>query len=174
MKRFDGKVCVVTGAAAGIGRASALRLAGEGAVVAAADINEAGLAETAAAIRSSGGVCEVIVFDAMDEASCRGLVAAAAERCGRIDALCNIAGACRADHFLEIRPVSYTHLRAHETVLDLVCRLLLEKKKQKATYILISTPTHTELYISDETLRACNILLTSQCTTTISRQRLES
>ena len=28
-------------------------------------------------------------------------------------------------------PVSYTHLRAHETVLDLVCRLLLEKKKQR-------------------------------------------
>ena len=30
---------------------------------------------------------------------------------------------------LSLRPVSYTHLRAHETVLDLVCRLLLEKKK---------------------------------------------
>ena len=30
-------------------------------------------------------------------------------------------------------PVSYTHLRAHETVLDLVCRLLLEKKKKKVT-----------------------------------------
>ena len=29
-----------------------------------------------------------------------------------------------------LRPVSYTHLRAHETVLDLVCRLLLEKKKK--------------------------------------------
>ena len=29
----------------------------------------------------------------------------------------------------EVHPVSYTHLRAHETVLDLVCRLLLEKKK---------------------------------------------
>ena len=29
------------------------------------------------------------------------------------------------------KPVSYTHLRAHETVLDLVCRLLLEKKKKK-------------------------------------------
>ena len=29
-----------------------------------------------------------------------------------------------------LQPVSYTHLRAHETVLDLVCRLLLEKKKQ--------------------------------------------
>ena len=32
-----------------------------------------------------------------------------------------------------VRPVSYTHLRAHETVLDLVCRLLLEKKKQHDT-----------------------------------------
>ena len=31
----------------------------------------------------------------------------------------------------ERQPVSYTHLRAHETVLDLVCRLLLEKKKQQ-------------------------------------------
>ena len=33
------------------------------------------------------------------------------------------------EDLLELRPVSYTHLRAHETVLDLVCRLLLEKKK---------------------------------------------
>ena len=32
-------------------------------------------------------------------------------------------------HFSTTLPVSYTHLRAHETVLDLVCRLLLEKKK---------------------------------------------
>ena len=39
------------------------------------------------------------------------------------------------------RPVSYTHLRAHETVLDLVCRLLLEKKKQ-SHYTTISAPTH--------------------------------
>ena len=36
-----------------------------------------------------------------------------------------------------IAPVSYTHLRAHETVLDLVCRLLLEKQKNKQTH------THT-------------------------------
>ena len=35
-------------------------------------------------------------------------------------------------------PVSYTHLRAHETVLDLVCRLLLEKKKQNITATIAS------------------------------------
>ena len=34
-------------------------------------------------------------------------------------------------------PVSYTHLRAHETVLDLVCRLLLEKKKLKINYLYL-------------------------------------
>ena len=38
-------------------------------------------------------------------------------------------------------PVSYTHLRAHETVLDLVCRLLLEKKKKKQPY------THSETFM---------------------------
>ena len=37
-----------------------------------------------------------------------------------------------------LAPVSYTHLRAHETVLDLVCRLLLEKKKDKQ-----ATPEHS-------------------------------
>ena len=36
------------------------------------------------------------------------------------------------------KPVSYTHLRAHETVLDLVCRLLLEKKKQADGYVYMS------------------------------------
>ena len=41
-------------------------------------------------------------------------------------------------HLTSITSVSYTHLRAHETVLDLVCRLLLEKKKQnRSSHILI-------------------------------------
>ena len=38
-------------------------------------------------------------------------------------------------------PVSYTHLRAHETVLDLVCRLLLEKKKKNITHLNNSSQT---------------------------------
>ena len=40
----------------------------------------------------------------------------------------------------EADPVSYTHLRAHETVLDLVCRLLLEKKKSTKTHMLSRLP----------------------------------
>ena len=41
------------------------------------------------------------------------------------------------------QPVSYTHLRAHETVLDLVCRLLLEKKKHHTNYPTMRRHTHT-------------------------------
>ena len=41
-------------------------------------------------------------------------------------------------HRLRAEAVSYTHLRAHETVLDLVCRLLLEKKKHNTLYYLCS------------------------------------
>ena len=41
------------------------------------------------------------------------------------------------DHIEYVSPVSYTHLRAHETVLDLVCRLLLEKKNQHTKHIII-------------------------------------
>ena len=46
--------------------------------------------------------------------------------------LFDVVGQSEAEH-VDIEPVSYTHLRAHETVLDLVCRLLLEKKKKQKT-----------------------------------------
>ena len=45
---------------------------------------------------------------------------------------------------LQVEPVSYTHLRAHETVLDLVCRLLLEKKK-KTKSSLVDIINQTQL-----------------------------
>ena len=45
--------------------------------------------------------------------------------------------------YLEITAVSYTHLRAHETVLDLVCRLLLEKKQTKSSIAIIPICEYT-------------------------------
>ena len=50
---------------------------------------------------------------------------------------------CQAEGDRVLRPVSYTHLRAHETVLDLVCRLLLEKKKLKPIYTHHKPNKHT-------------------------------
>jgi len=73
--RFHGKKILVTGAASGIGRATAIRLASEGAQVTIGDINEAGLAETAEMMASTPRICP---FAASDTASCCALVAAAA------------------------------------------------------------------------------------------------
>lgn len=85
--RFAGKRVLVTGAASGIGRATAQLFAREGAQVTIGDINAAGLAKTAALI---GAAATPVVYDAEDHASCRALVAEAAE--GGIDVLCNVAG----------------------------------------------------------------------------------
>ena len=57
--------------------------------------------------------------------------------------------------FPRIVPVSYTHLRAHETVLDLVCRLLLEKKKQLHINIRSDIENDTRYQQQKPTDRQC-------------------
>jgi meso-butanediol dehydrogenase / (S,S)-butanediol dehydrogenase / diacetyl reductase len=88
---------LVTGAASGIGRATAIRFAADGAAVTIGDRNAAGLAETAAMM---AGTPRVQVYDAIDVASCRDLVAVAAA--DGLDVVCNIAGVLkwgRSDSF---------------------------------------------------------------------------
>ncbi|MCB2067385.1 MAG: SDR family oxidoreductase [Erythrobacter sp.] len=84
---FQGKKVLITGAASGIGRATAIRFAQEGAAITIGDVNEAGLTETAAMMAVAP---RVQVFDAMDYASCRQLVEVAAE--DGLDVVCNISG----------------------------------------------------------------------------------
>ena len=92
MNRFEGKVAIVTGAASGMGKAAAIRLASEGAKVILGDMNEEGNQETADEIKSSGGECTPVTFNAMDEPSCKALVASAVEIYGQIDVVANVAG----------------------------------------------------------------------------------
>src|ERR1700744_4354774 len=92
-RRFEGKAALVTGAASGIGRASAHRLGAEGAALAIADINMPGLEQVAAAIREAHGVpVTAIHFDARKPAECRYMVDQAITALGRLDVLLNIAG----------------------------------------------------------------------------------
>lgn len=103
MARFTGKSALVTGAASGIGRATAERLASEGADIVAADINLDGASTVAAAIRSAFGVqAHALPFDAADPSDCEQVVAQAVEKLGKLDILVNNAGIMewsRADEY---------------------------------------------------------------------------
>ena len=90
--RYDGKVAFITGAASGIGRATARRMAAEGAKVACVDIAEAGAIEAAQEINDAGGTAVALRCDITDEASVIDAVEKTVAALGRINVVCNIAG----------------------------------------------------------------------------------
>lgn len=92
MGRLSGKTAVVTGTSSGIGRATALRLAEEGANVACLDVVEDANEKTVGQIREAGGTASAHVCNVADQASVRSAVGAAMEEYGGVDVLCNIAG----------------------------------------------------------------------------------
>ena len=89
---LSGRAALITGAASGIGRASALAFASAGASVALLDIDAEGLADTAAAVRAAGARAEVLVADVRDLRAVTGAVGRAVEAFGRLDAALNNAG----------------------------------------------------------------------------------
>jgi NAD(P)-dependent dehydrogenase (short-subunit alcohol dehydrogenase family) len=94
--RLQGKVALVTGAGSGIGRATCLLLAHEGARIVLVDINDAGGQETLAAIKEQGGEGVYVHADVSQAADCEGMIKAAEENYGRLDILFNNAGISHA------------------------------------------------------------------------------
>jgi 3-oxoacyl-[acyl-carrier protein] reductase len=103
MGRVQDQVAVVTGAARGIGRAIALRLAEEGARLALCDIDAAGLDRTVADVTAKGGEAFGLVGDVTDEAPAARLVADAVARYGRVDILVNNVGGSRSAKIWEMK-----------------------------------------------------------------------
>jgi NAD(P)-dependent dehydrogenase (short-subunit alcohol dehydrogenase family) len=92
MEQLMGKVAIVTGASAGIGRAAAFALAAEGASVVVSDIDVERGEEVAAAIRDKGGSALFVAADVSDDVQVAALVDAAVETFGGLDLAFNNAG----------------------------------------------------------------------------------
>jgi NAD(P)-dependent dehydrogenase (short-subunit alcohol dehydrogenase family) len=88
---LEGKVVIITGAAGGLGRVFALAFSEQGASVVAADINEPGALETAALIRTQGGLALGLALDVSNETSTKAMAERTALEFGGIDVLVNNA-----------------------------------------------------------------------------------
>ena len=99
---FEGKVVLITGAARGLGRAVARRLAARGATLYLVDILADKLEETRSELAEKGTRLKAVVCDIAKRQNCFELVEKAVETFGRLDVLCNIAGIVRFAHVPEM------------------------------------------------------------------------
>jgi len=95
---MQGKAALVTGAASGLGRATAIVLARAGADVCLVDVNPAGLQDTAREVEALGVRCAVQSADLAVAENCGAVVAAAVAAFGKLNALCNVAGVIYFNH----------------------------------------------------------------------------
>jgi NAD(P)-dependent dehydrogenase (short-subunit alcohol dehydrogenase family) len=104
---MKGKATLVTGAASGLGRATAFALGRAGADICVVDMNLAGLGETATQLRALGARVLVHATDLSVPDNSAGAVAAAVAEFGRLDALCNVAGIIVLCNAHEMRVADY-------------------------------------------------------------------
>ena len=122
-QRFTGRNALVTGAASGIGRATAIRLAAEGAQVMAVDVNAELLERLVVDSEGRGGSVTTLVGDVSSEEGVKSLVQAAVDRLGSLDVVVNVAGVLSFSHTHEVSLDEWNRLIAiNLTGTFLVCR----------------------------------------------------
>jgi NAD(P)-dependent dehydrogenase (short-subunit alcohol dehydrogenase family) len=138
--RLSNKVTLITGAGAGIGRASALRFAAEGAVVIAVDRDTVAAEETAQMVRAAGGKAEAEVADVADPRAVALLFGSVTARHQRLDALFNnagiVLGGTAEDTSLEEWEQS---LRVNLTSMYLCCQQAIPVMRRQGGGVILNT-----------------------------------
>lgn len=123
MNRFTDKNVLVTGAAAGIGRATALQIAAEGGLLAVADVDDKGLARTVALVEKAGGKALAIHCDLGDPQEVESCVAETVKQLGSLHVLCNVGGVLFSSHTHELPLDDWERvIRINLTGTFLMCR----------------------------------------------------
>jgi NAD(P)-dependent dehydrogenase (short-subunit alcohol dehydrogenase family) len=152
MRRLEDKVAIITGAGSGIGRATAMMFAHEGAIVVAADIRRETADEVAHAIVSSGGRALSVTVDVGDEAQLKRMVDTAMAEHGRIDVLHNNALLVNADYamrdndFLTLDPeIFYATMRVNVMGGVLASKLVIPQMLERGGGSIIFTSSGSAL-----------------------------
>lgn len=142
--RLEGTVALITGAASGIGRASAEMFAREGSRVIVADGNPTLGAQTVDSIRASGGTAVFTEVDISQPLQVDGMVQTALEAYGRIDILLNAAGVLQYGTVLETEPADWNRiLTVNLTGTYLCCRAVIPSMVRQGRGSIINVASTT-------------------------------
>lgn len=138
--RHTGRIAVVTGAGSGIGRATAIRLAREGATVIGCDVHRDGLETLQSEVAGTPGSIQTVVADISQQAGVDDVAAAALALDGRVDVLANVAGIM--DWFLPAHEVDdETWRRVMSVNVDgvmMLCRALLPSMMERGSGAIVN------------------------------------
>jgi meso-butanediol dehydrogenase/(S,S)-butanediol dehydrogenase/diacetyl reductase len=142
MQRFSGRVALVTGAGSGIGRATAIRLAAEGADVFCVDLDLESAEAAAAEVRSAGGQGVAWRCDVSDETAVNECVAACVEQFGSIYTLVHMAGLLRFERTHEMNASSWQRIiDVNLTGSWLLCKAVIPHLKETGGNIVNAAST---------------------------------